>query len=127
MHPDVQNAASHAITPEEVYAELDVLTRSPLFNRSEKLQRFLRFVCETTLQGSGDQINEYLIGSEVFRRGTDYNPSEDSIVRRHAHAMRQKLQEDYAHEGADHAIRIEMPVGRYVPVFRRREDAGDPA
>jgi hypothetical protein len=122
MHPDVQNPVSSAITPEEVYAELDVLVRSPLFSRSEKLQRFLRFVCEATLQGTADQINEYLIGSEVFRRGSDYNPSEDSIVRRHAHAMRQKLQEYYAHEGADHAIRIEMPVGRYVAVFRRKEE-----
>jgi len=93
MHQEVQNPSRHAITAEEVYAELDVLARSPVFNRSEKLLRFLRFVCETTLQGGGEQINEYLIGSEVFRRGSDYNPSEDSIVRRHAHAMRQKLQE----------------------------------
>jgi len=122
MHQEVQNPSRHAITAEEVYAELDVLARSPVFNRSEKLLRFLRFVCETTLQGGGEQINEYLIGSEVFRRGSDYNPSEDSIVRRHAHAMRQKLQEYYAHEGADHAIRIEMPVGHYVAVFRRREE-----
>ena len=122
MHPDVQNPPSNAITSDEVYAELDVLVRSTLFNRSEKLQRFLRFVCETTLQGAGEQINEYLIGSEVFRRGRDYNPSEDSIVRRHAHAMRQKLQEYYATEGSDHAIRIEMPVGHYVAVFRRKEE-----
>ena len=75
------------------------------------------------MEGRAAQINEYLIGSEVFKRGSNYNPSEDSIVRRHAHAMRQeKLQEYYATEGADHAIRIEMPVGRYVPLFRRKED-----
>src|SRR5262245_43450544 len=123
MPQEVQNPSQLAVAPEEVYAELDTLMRSPLFNRSEKLQRFLRFVCETTVQGGGAQINEYLIGSEVFKRGSDYNPSEDSIVRRHAHVMRQKLQEYYATEGADHAIRIEMPVGRYVPVFRRKEDS----
>jgi hypothetical protein len=119
---EVQHPSRSAVAQEEVYAELEQLVRSPLFNRSEKLQRFLRFVCETTVQGGGSQINEYLIGSEVFKRGSDYNPSEDSIVRRHAHAMRQKLQEYYATEGADHAVRIEMPVGRYVPVFRRKED-----
>src|SRR5262249_33625552 len=113
----VENPSRFDIAPEEVYAELESLVRSPVFSRSEKLHRFLRLVCETTVQGGGAQINEYLIGSEVFKRGSDYNPSEDSIVRRHAHVMRQKLQEYYATEGADHAIRIEMPVGRYVPVF----------
>jgi hypothetical protein len=122
MPQEVQNPNRCAVAPEEIYAELELLVRSPLFKRSEKLQRFLRFVCETTVQGGGSQINEYLIGSEVFKRGSDYNPSEDSIVRRHAHAMRQKLQEYYSTEGAAHAVRIEMPVGRYVPVFRRRED-----
>src|SRR5262245_34556109 len=122
MPQEVQNPSQLAVAPEEVYAELDTLMRSPLFNRSEKLQRFLRFVCEATVQGGGAQINEYLIGIEVFRRGSGYNPSEDSIVRRHAHAMRQKLQEYYAHEGADHPIRIEMPIGRYVAVFRRKEE-----
>lgn len=122
MPQGVQNPSRAAVAPEEVYAELELLVRSPVFNRSEKLLRFLRFVCETTVEGRAAQINEYLIGSEVFKRGSNYNPSEDSIVRRHAHAMRQKLQEYYATEGADHAIRIEMPVGRYVPVFRRRED-----
>ena len=108
MQQDTQNPTRSPVAPEEVYAELDLLIRSPIFNRSEKLQRFLRFVCETTVRGDGPQINEYLIGSEVFRRGADYNPSEDSIVRRHAHAMRQKLQEYYATEGADHAVRIEI-------------------
>jgi hypothetical protein len=122
MPQDVQNPSRTAVAPEEVSAELEALVRSPQFNRSEKLQRFLRFVCEMTVQGNAARINEYLIGSEVFKRGDNYNPSEDSIVRRHAHAMRQKLQEYYAGEGAEHAIRIEMPVGRYVPVFRRREN-----
>jgi hypothetical protein len=95
--------------------------RSPGFERSERLQRFLRYICELTLNGESARINEYLIGSEVFRKGVDYNPNEDSIVRRQAHTLRQKLQEYYAGEGSGHAIRIELPVGRYVPVFRRNE------
>jgi hypothetical protein len=122
MPQQVPTQGQNEITPDEVYAELQAILRSPAFQRSEKLQAFLKFICETTLQGSGGEINEYLIGSKVFRRGDRYNPSEDSIVRRHAHAMRQKLQEYYAAEGATHPIRIEMPVGRYVPMFRRRED-----
>jgi hypothetical protein len=118
----IQLQGPSEITPEEISSELETILRSPSFQRSEKLQAFLRFVCEATLHGEAAAINEYLIGREVFRRGEKYNPSEDSIVRRHAYAMRQKLQDYYAAEGATHAIRIEMPVGRYVPVFRRRED-----
>ena len=122
MSQQAQVQSQPEITPEEVFSEMAAILRSPSFQRSEKLQAFLRFVCEETLNGNAAGINEYLIGSKVFRRGDGYSPSEDSIVRRHAHAMRQKLQEYYTTEGANHAVRIEMPVGRYVPAFRRRED-----
>lgn len=111
----------NAPSPDEAYAELDAVLRSPAFERSERLQRFLRFICDLTLKGESARINEYLIGSEVFQRGASYSPSEDSIVRRQALTLRQKLQEYYAAEGKDHSVRIELPVGRYVPVFRRIE------
>jgi hypothetical protein len=105
----------------EVYAELEDVLHSPPFERSERLQRFLRFICELTLKGEAARINEYLIGSEVFQRGASYSPSEDSIVRRQALTLRQKLQDYYSNEGKDDAVRIELPVGRYVPVFKRVE------
>jgi|GEM_PF-1756831 len=106
-------------SPNEIEAELQSVLRSSSFERSEKLQNFLRFICELTVRGEGGRINEYLIGSEVFRRGVDYSPSEDSVVRRQAHTLRQKLHEYYAGEGSTHSLRIELPVGRYVPNFRR--------
>ena len=113
---------------EEIRAELQAVLQSAAFERSDKLQKFLRFICELTLQGEGWRINEYLIGSEVFLRGPSYSPSEDSIVRRQAHSLRQKLQEYYAGEGKTNAIHIELPVGRYVPGFRRVEaEAAAPA
>ena len=114
------------VPPNEVQAELEAILRSPAFERSERLQRFLRFICERTLKGESHRINEYLIGSEVFQRGPEYSPSEDSIVRRQALTLRQKLQEYYAAEGSDHPIRIDLPVGRYVPVFRRVENVANP-
>ena len=107
------------ISPEQVQAEIENVLRSTAFERTERLQRFLRFICEMTLKGESHRINEYLIGSDVFQRGPNYSPGEDSIVRRQAHALRQKLQDYYSTEGRDHEVRIELPVGRYVPVFRR--------
>src|SRR6185503_9579850 len=84
-----------------------------------RLQRFLRFVCDYALRGEGQLLHEYLIGSEVFGRGEEYSTHEDGIVRRQAHALRRKLQEYYEKDGADDPLRIELPVGRYVPSFRR--------
>lgn len=103
----------------EMEGELQAVLRSPVFERSEKLRRFLQFICDLTMRGEGGRINEYLIGAEVFLRGSEYSPSEDSVVRRQAHTLRQKLQEYYAGEGRSNPVRIELPVGRYIPVFRR--------
>ncbi len=114
------------VSPHEIEAELQSVLRSSSFERSDKLQNFLRFICELTLRGEGSRINEYLIGSEVFRRGVGYSPSEDSVVRRQAHTLRQKLHEYYAGEGSTHSLRIELPVGRYVPTFRRIKEEDVP-
>ncbi|MGH9671870.1 MAG: hypothetical protein ACRD44_01715 [Bryobacteraceae bacterium] len=123
VNPGIRS--TDAVEEQEVHDELDKILRSPPFQRSERLQRFLRFVCEWTLKGDGSRINEYLIGAEVFERGPEYSPHEDGIVRRQAHALRRKLHEYYEHEGLGDRIRIDLPVGRYVPSFRRVEDEKD--
>ena len=107
--------------PDEVRAELEVVLASSAFRRSERHSQFLRYVCETSLDGDGDKLNEYLIAHEVFGRGADYSPGEDSVVRRQAHSLRQKLQDYYAGEGKDDPIRIDLPLGRYLPVFVRAQ------
>ena len=130
LHPPPNTATIELpeVSPHEIEVELQAILRSNSFERSEKLQNFLKFICELTLRGEGSRINEYLIGSEVFRRGAGYSPSEDSVVRRQAHTLRQKLHEYYGGEGSTHALRIELPVGRYVPNFRRmKEDIHDEA
>jgi hypothetical protein len=103
---------------EQVKAELDLVLQSQAFRRSERHARFLRFVCEATLSGEASRLNEYLIAHRVFDRGTDYSPGEDSVVRRQAYTLRQKLQEYYAAEGKNNPVRIELPTGRYVPTFK---------
>jgi hypothetical protein len=129
MPHDALDQANVPVTTEEAQAELEVVLRNPIFDRSERLHKFLRYICELTLRGESARINEYLIGSEVFLKGADYNPNEDSIVRRQAHALRKKLHEYYEGEGKNRPIRIELPVGRYVPSFRRLEltNAAPPA
>lgn len=108
------------VTPpdeEAVRAELDAILNSSQFKRSERHSRFLRFVCETALKGEALKLNEYLIAHAVFDRGEDYSSGEDSVVRRQAYSLRQKLQEYYTNEGARDPVRIDLPLGRYVPTF----------
>lgn len=119
----MQTSAQVELTEQDVRDQLDRITRSESLKRSRRLQEFLRYVSELTLAGEASRINEYLLGVEVFERGPNYNASEDSVVRRQAHALRRKLGEYYSSEGARDPILIEIPLGHYVPVFRRNDGA----
>ena len=93
-----------------------VLT-SKHFVHAPMKQKFLRLTCDFHLNGRGAELNEYLIGREVFDRDDSYNPATDPIVRVGAHGVREKLALYYQREGADDEIQIEIPVGSYEPVF----------
>lgn len=114
-HPDLR-PAQPAASEEALRAVL----QSHTFARAEKLQRFLKYVAEMTFRGDAGLVHEHLIAIEVFGRGDDYSPGEDSVVRRQAHALRRKLKEYYESEGESDPVQIELPLGTYVPVFRER-------
>ena len=118
----VESNSSQTVTPssKEVERQLRRIFESPLFSRSARLQGFLGHICALAVRGEGDRINEYLIATEVFRRPANFASGEDSTVRRHAHLLRQKLQQYYDEEGRDDPLRIEVPVGHYVPTFQYR-------
>ena len=59
----------------------------------------------------------------VFGRPTDYNSSEDTIVRTTARQVRQKLELFHLDEGAGSLWRLTIPKGSYVPLFEKVEDA----
>jgi len=102
---------------EEVQTELKKVLESEAFSRADRSQQFLRYVCELTLKGESARINQYLIGSEVYGRGPDYSTEDDSLVRRQAHVLRQRLDAYYGSEGRGDLVRIKLPLGHYVPVF----------
>jgi hypothetical protein len=117
---------SEKLRVQEFEDALHAVLNSNTFMRAERLKRFLSFVCELVLTGRGEEINEHLIGIEVFDRQAGYSPGDDSIVRRQAHALRKKLDEYYQGEGRDVRVRIELPLGHYAAVFRVL-DAAAPA
>ena len=103
---------------DQVLAELEKIVTSRLFVRSERLRRFLRFTVENALNGELDQLNEQVIGRDVFDRKKGYDPQIDSIVRVEARRLRSKLADYYRGPGASDAIQITLEKGGYVPAFR---------
>src|SRR5262245_10493669 len=101
-----------------VRRELDTILSSQGFVQSKRLTEFLRFVVERHLDSKDDELKETFIAVEVFGRKADYDPKQDSIVRTEAGRLRSKLIEYYAREGRTDSVVIELPKGRYTPVFR---------
>lgn len=103
----------------EIREELKRIFQSRPFAKARKRSRFLEFICEQTLQGNAEKLNEYLIGVEVYERGANFNPQADAIVRVQASEIRRALKEYYSEEGRNDLWRIDVPAGAYVPVFTR--------
>src|SRR6266699_1071290 len=103
-----------------VRAEVGKITASPGFARSERLSRFLRLIVEETLAGRGNDIKEYLIGTQVYARPQDYDPRIDATVRVEATKLRKRLGLYYDSEGREDAVVIRIPKGCYRPEFEHR-------
>ena len=106
--------------------ELERIVSSRLFSRSDRLCRFLRFAVDTALRGEADRVKEYVVGSEVFGRGSSFDPRVDPVVRVEARRLRSRLKDWYQGEGGRSRVIIELPTGSYSAVFHEREKAAAP-
>ncbi len=83
--------------PEEkiraVREELARLLSSPQFQQTPRVSAFLRLAVEMALEGRSGEIKEYVIATEVYQRGVDFDPKLDSIVRVEATRLRARLDE----------------------------------
>ena len=118
------SAATALRTPtseEEKQAVLDQLERllaHPVFKNSKRFPVFLRYVVEQTLESTSDQpLKERTIGVEVFGREVGYDTNHDPIVRITAGEVRKRIAQYYHEAGHETEIRIEIPIGSYVPEF----------
>src|ERR1044072_6226852 len=94
-----------------VRAQLGRVLASPLFAKSPRMSRFLRFVVEKTLEGRSSEIKEYVVAIEVFDKLQDYDPQVDSTVRTEASKLRSRLARYYESEGRDDPVHISIPKG----------------
>ena len=114
---------AESVSWEAERAELQAVLQSHLFARSPTLTHLLSYLCEKTFAGESDQIKEYSVGLDVFDRRDSFDQDTDSIVRVQANRLRKRLSEYYASEGAGHPIHITIPLGQYIPVFKKMADS----
>jgi hypothetical protein len=104
----------------EIRAALEQVANSAAFSKLGQLASFLRFVVTETLAGRGDRIKAYTIATAALGRADNFDPQVDPIVRVEAGRLRRALQQYYATEGRDSPVIIDLPVGRYAPIFHRK-------
>ncbi len=115
---------------EEKLRQVERILASRTFLNARTLQHFLRYVATKTIEGHEDEVKEYTVGVQVFRKGTDFDPRTDTQVRTEASRLRGRLERYYATEGAADDLRVDLPKGHYVPQFSRQTvsevgDSGD--
>jgi TolB-like protein/Tfp pilus assembly protein PilF len=109
------------LSPEEtglVRDHLKEVIASRAFSGSKRAQDFLQLVVEHALAGRFDSLRERMIGAEMFGRRIDYDTANDAVVRVKATEVRKKLAQHYQESGKRPAVRIELPIGSYVPKFQ---------
>ncbi len=97
--------------------ELRTVLLSAQFQHAPQLARLLTYLCEKLFADQASQIKEYSIGVDLFHRGENFDQNSDSIVRVEANRLRKRLAEYYAGPGAANRLRINIPLGQYVPQF----------
>ncbi len=117
--PRADTDAPGEMSQADVRAAVELIIASEVFARAERPARFLRHLVEHALRGEGALLKESLLGVDVFGREASWDPRLDPIVRQEAARLRKRLTRFYENHGTELSIAIELPVGTYVPVFRR--------
>jgi adenylate cyclase len=117
---------TRSLVPEAIAAALDRISASKTFSRAERHRCLLRHLVERTAAGRAGEIKEATIALEVFGRDS-YDPQIDSQVRVEVTKLRDRLDRYYGTEGSSDPIRIEIPRGRYEPVFHDIRTKAEPA
>lgn len=113
--------------PEAIRQQLERILASPQFASAPSIGKMLRFVVEHALDGTADRLKEYVLGVEVFGRGGDFDPRQDTIVRVQGRRLRDRLDDYYREQGVSDPVGIDLPKGHYVPTFHWRKKPPVPA
>src|SRR5262245_9249111 len=109
---------------EQLREQAQKVERSGALGRSRSYARLLEFLVDCSSKGRTPK--ELEIAMEVFGKGADFDPSQDSMVRVYAHNLRQKLEHYYATEGRAEPQQLSLARGEYR-ISLTAADAKEPA
>ena len=84
----------------------------------------LNYLVDQTLAGKVHQIKANTIAAEVFGRRPDYDPQTDPILMIRMDRLRRSLDRHYRGTGKNDPLRIDIPRGKFVPIFTN-QGSGD--
>jgi hypothetical protein len=102
----------------QILEALSLILQSAPFSGSKQCQTLLQYLVEHSLRGQDDELKERIIGIEVFGRKSDYDTSQDAVVRARVGEVRKRLAQYYtSEEGQDSPLRVVIAPGSYRPTF----------
>jgi hypothetical protein len=110
-----------------VQDQLERMLAHPFFSHSKRYPALLRYVVEHALDGRTEQMKERTLGIEVFGRNPEYDTNQDPVVRTTAGEIRKRIAQYYHLPEHRHDLRIELPIGTYIPEFHISEPLVTPA
>lgn len=116
------DSSDSALDKDRIREQIERVANSTVLRNGPVLQRLLRYLGSSALEGVEGDLKEPVIGVEVFSREYGYDPKIDTIVRVQVHRLRVKLKQYYESEGARDEIIIDIPRGRYIPTFQSRAE-----
>jgi TolB-like protein/Tfp pilus assembly protein PilF len=122
---DLPESKPEGLHPEQialVRQHLQDVLSSSAFAGSKRAQEFLHLVVEHTLADRTDALKERMIGAEMFGRPVDYDTANDAVVRVKATEVRRRLLQYYRDSAPESSVRIDLPVGSYMPKFVWQRD-----
>ncbi len=112
-------------TSKDVRAALQRLVGSSTFAGSRRLQDFLVYVVEETLNGRADNIRAKTIAMDVYGGTVSEMERRENVVRVDAGRLRRKLAEYYVEDGRDEVTVFDLPKGGYAPEISTRSPGTD--
>jgi len=116
---------SNKIEERLIIKQVEKICSSEDFSTKDLLCRFLSYVVTEQLAGREQNLKGYTIGIDVFKRGVDFDPGQDALVRIHAGRLRRMLKMYYLGIGENDSIKIDIPKGRYIPFFSFNDQSLD--
>lgn len=102
---------------EKILSQVTRINESKALAGSVVTQVLLQHLVTHTLAGDEAQLQEKIIGIELFERRPDYRPEKDNIVRLETEKLRHRLIAFYRLEGVNDPVRIGLRRGEFMPYF----------